>query len=353
MKDKRMLLALCIITLSWSACKKECDDCNETPLSDDYKKGVFVVNEGPFGGSGTITWYNTETGEVRDSIFEKANNGASLGQFVQSLTFQNGKGYIVVNGKNQVVVVDGSTFQFQDTIGGLALPRFFQPIDNNTAYVSQWGADGISGSVAKIDLNTNKVIKTYPTGAGPEKMVFIPQTKTLYIANSGGYGVDSTIVWFNVETESPLQKLVIPGQKNPANIIWNSSFSGDQPSYVLCKGDWQDPNSQGWVGLPFDNPTLGFPVPKGSDDLVFNQLGTNAYFTSGTSIYRASPVSIPQLLLLEAAYGFNIHPETGEWYCADAVDFNSRGLVNIYDLNMQRVKAFPVGIAPGEIVFKL
>ena len=81
-----------LLTALWlfSSCNTTttCEDC---PLPNgDYSSGIFVVNEGPFGGTGTISWYNPATGEVQDSIFEKANNGAKLGQFVQSLTFHNG-----------------------------------------------------------------------------------------------------------------------------------------------------------------------------------------------------------------------------------------------------------------------
>ncbi len=101
------LFDCCLVAISACGEKELCCD-NPQP---DYPKGIFVVNEGPFGGTGTISWHNPDTGETQDSLFEKANNGAVLGQFVQSLTFFNGKAYIVVNGANRVVVVDAKTFQ--------------------------------------------------------------------------------------------------------------------------------------------------------------------------------------------------------------------------------------------------
>src|SRR5262245_42940358 len=113
------------VLLFFLSCKDD-DNCCSTP-THDYSKGIFVVNEGPFGGTGTITWHNPATGETVQNVFEKENGSATLGQFVQSLSFCNGKGYIVVNGANKVVVVNAATFEFLDTIGGLELPRFFQP----------------------------------------------------------------------------------------------------------------------------------------------------------------------------------------------------------------------------------
>lgn len=350
MKVKHFVIPFLFTLVLITACRK--NDGGEVTPDGDYQTGVFVVNEGPWGGSGSITWYNPETQELRDSIFEKANGGASLGQFVQSLTFHNGKGYIVVNGANRIVVVDGETFKFVDTIGGLALPRFFMPVSNSVAFVSQWGADGLSGSLAKIDLNFNKVLKTYPTGAGPEKMLYFEQNKQLFVANSGGYGVDSTITSFQVDDENSFQTITVSGQRNPASLSRNQTLGGYNPWNVLCKGDWTDPNSSGWLGRAFENPQAGVSAPKGSDDLATSPSGVD-YFSGGTAIYRVLANGSLESVLNTAAYGFNIHPVSGQFYCADAKDFNSRGTVSIFSPAGVLEHSFTVGIAPGEIVFKL
>ena len=49
--------------------------------------------------------------------------------------------------------------------------KYFLPVSNTVAYVSQWGKDGLNGSLARIDLATNKVVKVIPVGTGPEKMI--------------------------------------------------------------------------------------------------------------------------------------------------------------------------------------
>jgi DNA-binding beta-propeller fold protein YncE len=325
-----------------------CNKSTDSPKSgSDYSKGVFVVNEGPFGGSGTISWYNPATGEVQDSIYEKANNGARLGQFVQSLSFHNGKGYIVVNGANRIVVVDPETFTYLDTIGGLALPRYFLPISNDIAYVSQWGADGVTGSVARIDLNTNKVVNTTLVGSGPEKMVFLEQSRYLFVANSGGYGVDSTVASIAVDNNDQLvSRHVIPGQKNPCCLTVHSQ-SGFNPWYVMCKGYWND-TSEGWLGLGFINPITGISVPKGSDDLVVT--ASAYYFTSGTAIYSNVNGAMTKLFD-QPAYGLNVEPSTGNLFCADAKDFSSAGEVVVRKTDGTVVRSFRAGVAPGEIVF--
>ena len=203
-----------ILTSLWlfSACDKK-DDCNNR--GGDYSHGVIVVNEGPFGGTGTITWHDPATGETVQDVYGAENCGASLGEFVQSIRFHQNKGYIVVNGANKIVIVDERTFKYLGVIEGFELPRFFLPIDDRFAYVSQWGADGLAGSLAKVDLQTKRIVKTIPVGSGPEKMLFAGNR--LFVANSGGYGVDSTVVEINtvddeVELRHPTFLLEIGGE---------------------------------------------------------------------------------------------------------------------------------------------
>jgi YVTN family beta-propeller protein len=342
MKVKHIfLLSLLLAILAFFPACEDCGDC--VVPENDYSKGIFVVNEGPFGGTGTITWHNPATGETVQDVFGKENNGAALGLFVQSLTFYNDKGYIVVNGANKIVVVDAKTFEFLDTIGGLALPRFFQRslVNPNVAYVSQWGADGVSGSLAVVDLVNNQVIKTIPTGSGPEKM-FALNSDVLYVANSGGFGVDSTVAVFSMFLEEVQNKFVL-GEKNPACL----ANSGNQ-TFALCKGYFNDANSVGWLG-DFGPNTVSIPADKYADDLVTAPDGSTLYFLGGGAIWTFKNNTVSKLFD-QAAYGLACHPTTGDLYCADAKDFNSAGEVVIYKPDGTKTGTFPTGIAPGEIV---
>lgn len=347
MKVKLSFFLVFFSALQFWSCDKRCSDCLP---AGDYSSGIFVVNEGASGGGGTISWYNPNTGEVRDSIYEKANGGGHLGQYVQSLAFYNGKGYIVVSGANRIVVVDGDTFRFIDTIGGFHIPRYFQPVSQSVAFVSQWGDDGISGSLAKIDLDFNKITKTIPVGNGPEKMLYFSQNHQLFVANSGGYGVDSTVAYFQVDLDDAVQKKIIAGQRNPACLSSNSQ-GGFAPWNVLCKGDWMDAAAKGWVGRSFSGTSAGTQVPAFSDDLSTGPDGLD-YFTSGSAIYKVKADGTVEKLFDQPAYGFTVDALGGQLYCADARDFNSAGEVVIRKPDGAMVGTFRAGIAPGEIVIK-
>ncbi len=327
----------------FSSCK---DSPEPEPTPGQYEKGVFVVNEGPFGGTGTITWHDPATGETVQDIYGKANQGAALGQFVQSLSFHNGKGYVVVNGLNRVVVVDAATFGYLDTIGGLAMPRFFLGLDDNYGYVSQWGADGVSGSVAKVDLRTNKIIKTIPTGAGPEKMLI--SDGFLWVANSGGFGVDSTVAHIYIGTENGSVRESIPGQRNPICLAKAAGVS-TYPFAVLCKGDYFDPNGTGWL-TQADRPNLGgIATVPGADDLVVSPNGDTYYFLGDSAVYSYDHSGLKKRFD-QAAYSLACHPASGELYCGNAKNFASNGEVVIRKPTGQQTSSFSVGIAPGEII---
>lgn len=311
-----------------------------------YEKGVFVVNEGPFGGTGTITWHDPATGETVQDIYGKANNGAALGQFVQSLAFHNGKGYIVVNGRNQVVVVDAATFAFLDTIVGLIMPRFFLPRDNNYGYISQWGTNGVNGSIAKVDLQTNAIVKTIPTGSGPEKMLIADGV--LWVANSGGFGVDSTVSHIFTATENGSVSEPVFGQRNPLGLAKAAGVT-NYPFAVLCKGDYTDPSATGWLTRADAPNVSGVATVPGADDLVASPDGYTYYFIGGGAVYAYDNSGLKKRFD-QAAYGLACHPVTGELYCADPKDYSSAGVVVIRKPTGEQVGSFPVGVAPGEIV---
>ena len=339
-------LLLLSLALGFSACRDYDGGHGDPDTSARYEQGVFVVNEGPFGGTGTITWHDPATGETVQDIFGKANNGVALGQFVQSLTFHDGKGYIVVNGANRIVVVDAN-FEYIDTIGGLVLPRYLLAVDDNTAWVSQWGLNGTAGSIAKVDLNTRKVLKTIAL-PGPEKMLLLGKS-ILLVANSGGFGLDSTVSTISLASETELSRKVVPGT-SPGGFA-QAPFQNDGPM-VLCRGGFLPPTFAplpGWAGSI--STGSGSAVPNSADDFCDAPDGKAAYFFGGGGIWAVDAAGVRKIFD-QAAYGLACHPTTGELYCADPKDFNSNGRVLIRKPDGTEVGSFACGIAPGEVVVR-
>ena len=339
MKVKPLSALLLFSTLLLFACNQQ-----EQPIGFKYESGIFIVNEGQFGGTGTITWHDPVSGATEQDIFGKANGGAALGEFAQSLAFHDGKGYICIGNGTKIVVVDAATFKYIDTIGGLSKPRYLMPYGDHFALVTQWGADGTSGTVAKIDLKTNEVVQTSPViGSGPEKM-FRFNDDVVLIPNSGGYGIDSTIVTFRLSTFS-VENSTKTGGKNPAVC---AKVNADV--FVLCKGVFGTPPVPGWLGMA-DAPTVGQSVPVFSDDLCSSPDQSTLYFTSGTAIYQWKNNAVVPLIQ-QSAYGLACNPSNGRLISTDARDFNSAGEATIFNADGTVVERFATGISPGEIVVR-
>jgi len=182
--NKLLMMVLTITSMSILGCKKDETSPSLTPGA--YDAGVFITNEGQFGnGTGSVSFYNRTSGVVTNMVFETANDGATLGNIVQSMEIYNSKGYIMVNNANKVVVVNGSDFKFVTSITA-TLPRYFLGIDNGKAYVSEWGTGGVNGAIKVINLANNTVSSSIGTGKGAEKMV--KSGNYVYVSCQGGFG---------------------------------------------------------------------------------------------------------------------------------------------------------------------
>lgn len=341
----RLLLFIAALA-GLASCKKDDPAAN----LKHYTSGVFVVNQGKSGGIGSITWYDPTSGETVQDVFGRANGNAGLGEFAQSLALHNGKGYIVVNGANKIYVVDAETMQFQDSIGGLTLPRYLLPLDNDVALVSQWGVNGLDGTVVKIDLHTLKPIQAVKTGNGPEKM--IRQADGLIaVPNSGGFGVDSSVSILNPNTLDEVSRTVVPG-KNPS-VAALALLPGNPASpntFVYCPGSFFDATPQGWVGALSSGAGISHTTPPYGYDLVASPDGKTLYFAGNGNIYALDGGGL-RVLFQQKAFGLACDPKTGYLYCADAKSFDSAGEVVIYKPDGTKIGSFSTGIGPGQMVF--
>ena len=216
------LIALALCTLI-TACKPE-----PSPPAGAYERGVFGVNEGVFGqSSGTISYYNPETGENQGDIF-RTQNGRFLGDVVQSLCFWGEQAYILVNNSQRIEVVEANSFKEQAQVRGLYLPRYLCPINDSLAYISQWGQDGLSGSL-RLYHKTQGLLDSLPLYQGPERLYY--RQGRLYVLHAGGYDREDKLAVLNTQDQS-LAALWTPGE-NPNSLVFEPSGAS---FWLLCAG---------------------------------------------------------------------------------------------------------------------
>ena len=343
-----------VIALFMAGCQKD----ENTTIQGKFSKGVFIVNEGNYThGNASISYYNRDSLNITNDIFYKVNN-RPLGDVGQSMAEYNEKYYIVVNNSNKVEIVNKTDFTSVGVINGLAQPRYFLGISNQKAYVSQWGANGMDGSLAVVNLTTNTVTDTIRTGAGAEKMVKLENF--VYVVNSGGYGNDSTITVVNSSTDQFVTKIKVG--YNPVAIVTDKN----NKLWVLCGGKWKDDYSalENPGALVKVNPAnnqvelkLYFASIVGSynrKSLSINDAKDLLYYTLDGKLYEQPIVNTTlnaSAKISREFYNIAVDPSTGMFYSADTRNGTTNGWVIRYNPAYAKVDSFQVSIFPDEMFF--
>lgn len=338
------------VALLFSACKKE----NNPQPTGEFDSGVFITNEGPFqNGSGTITFWNRQTGETQQNVFKNANNGEDLGNVVQYMAVVAGQAYIVVNNSGKLVIADAANMQKTGEISGLFMPRYVLPLSGSFAFVSQWGADGLNGSVATVDLSTNSVVETIPTGSGAEHMLV--KGNEMYVLNSGGFGRDSTISIIDLDTRKVTQTIVVGDNPNSYAVDRNGFI------WVACTGhteDFSDPNNplntKGRL-VKIDDKTVvaSYELPNGTGKLIIDTNGARLYYLDnqfGGNIFAfdITQTAISDAPFIEGSYYALAYDGFEEALLAsDAADFTSNGKAVFFDKDGNEIRTIDAGIIPG------
>ena len=78
---------------------------------------------------------NSGNNSVIENYYANQNNNQILGSIAQSLSFFQSNFYVVINNSNKIVVCNNQ-FKKTSQISGLTSPRYFLPVSNQKAYVS-------------------------------------------------------------------------------------------------------------------------------------------------------------------------------------------------------------------------
>jgi len=332
-----------------------CKDKNDITPTGAWDNSVFVINEGPFQtGSGSISAFNRETLEVTDGLFETAN-GRPLGNIVQSMTVHQDKAFIVVNNSNKIEVVNLADFKSVATIGNLKLPRYFIGFDDNKGYVSCWDS-----TVKVINLSDYSIIASIQTGTGPDEMILAGDQ--LFVINSGGFGVDSTVSVIRTDDEEPLVRIEVGDRPSGIQKDVNGNI------WILCSG-------KGWTGFPAPGDTQGklvcldpvsfeiikeisfFDSGNHPENLVIDGNGTTLYYNHpagifALSIYDSALNMLPFITGNNMFYGLGYDKATNMIMATDPLDYSQNGWVYRFNaLDGTPVDSFLVGVIPNGFWF--
>lgn len=344
----RLVFTLFILMLL-SSCKKDRPEEGTGLTVVDGGRGLIVGSEGNFQfGNASISLYDYESQSVSVEVFKNANEYL-LGDVLQSMYQMNNSLYLVVNNSSKIEVVDRSTFKSIGSISGLASPRYFLPVSNSKAYVS----DLYSNSISVLDLNSQEVKGSINVSGWTEEMILL--YGKAFVCNKG----KNLLYVIDTSTDEILDSIVIGS--SPSNVQQDQNGM----LWVLCQGD----NDEGApAGLYKVNP-ISFEVEIIFDFNVGDQVGnldfngandTLYYLCSGSKngVFRMSIADavLPSSSFISSAqggnyYGLAVDPYGGEVLVSDAIDYVQKSKVSVYDPKGNLLTSFTSGINTSSFMF--
>lgn len=327
-------------------CKSDKPDVSPTPVINSGAQGkVYITCEGNFQfGNAKISLYDKDSLSVVEDLYQEINH-TPLGDVCQSMTLFNNRYYIVMNNSSKVVVVNATTFKKEAEIPGFTSPRYFIPVSNSKAYVSDIYADGIY----VVNLVSNSISSTITLNHDSQQMIMM--YGKVFISSM----FSEKIMVLNTLTDQISDSITVawaPGAmcQDKDGMIW-----------VMCAGDSLQSKPSALVQFnPVTNQvekTLTFSGHHSPWRMVSNVTNDTLYFLDG-NVYRMSiyDTQLPALSFINGGgklfYGLGVDPLLNEVYVADAVDYLQQGVVYRYNADGTLKHQFRTGNIPSGFYFQ-
>ncbi|MBZ9728909.1 quinoprotein amine dehydrogenase [Salegentibacter sp. JZCK2] len=348
MKRISKLLTMAILSgLFLNSCSSDddaIDNIEEPQAQGAFTNGFFVLNEGG-SGAGSVTFIDNEFQNVEQGIYQQVNGGDDLGQFMQSIFFNEELAYIISNGSNLITVVDRYTFELVGKVdSGLQVPRY-GVVENGKAYVTNLAAFDSSTDdyVAVIDLETLEVEESIALNAPAEHI--IEENGLIYVQNAvfgSGNGISvidaaSYEIVNTIKTKENLNSFQIK------NGMLYALSSATLEKIDLVSGEVSE------IAIVSD---AGSAANLDLEDGMI-------YYTIGNSVFvmEENAETAPEETLLSYSsdsqwgvmYGFEV--KNGRIYIADGGDFASNSFIEVYTANGELLENIEVGVGPNGFYF--
>jgi hypothetical protein len=357
MKIVSALLPVLMCFMLFAGCEKTKVDI----VNAGYSRGVYIVNEGAFmSNNGSISYFDPEKNIIINGIFESVN-GRPLGDVVQSFSLVNDTmGYIVVNGSAKVEIIGLKTFKVLTEPVPVSYPRYFLQVDDHKGYLS---SGNMQGCLYIFNIDSHTIEDSIIVGMGPENMVRL--SDNVYVANSGGWGLDSTISVINIPGDEVIS--TITTAEIPSDLI----LDGDDMLWVYCKGyanySWEPPYdliSETDAKIQKINPATGKIVWQGIVGKAGDYTATlpkMAISTEDALLYYLRPDGVYKINVIDPEipvnafingnfYGIEVNPSDGNIYLFES-SFTGNGIMKIFNKRGDQISEGMVGIAPNGAVF--
>lgn len=352
-----------------------CSNSNPDIQPEDFGgmgQGVFILCEGNYqAGNSTLSYYNPDTREVENGVFQRANGGARLGDTGQSIQLHDGVAYVAMENSGIIWALDTATFKVRGQLTAgetehMINPRYIHFLSSTKAYVTD-------------------LYSPYITVFNPRTMQYVSSISTRQEASFGYNSTEEMLQWGN---------RVFTNCWSYSNKILVIDTTKDEVCDSIVLGSWQpksmalDKQGKLWVitdgGYSTGDDSFGDNIPhlyridaatltieqdqtldtdNANVQLAMNPDSTILYLINN-DVYRMEITAshVPVRPFIEAhrnsnnqrnfLYGIGVNPHNGEIYVADAVDYRQSGVVYRYSSDGTLIDKFRVGITPNNFAFK-
>jgi hypothetical protein len=339
---------LCLIMLM-CGCRK--DQPPEPPVENNVDHGLkgelLVLNEGNFMlANASISKIDLSTGNVFHQYYEQVNQ-QSLGDVAQSISFFQGKAYLVINNSHKILVADSASLTHEKTINGFVSPRYMAFIHPQKAYVS----DLYANAVHIMNPLTGVVTGNIPLHGWTEEICMTGQK--VFVGNWSG-----SATYIINPVNDAIMDSVITGKHSAwlcaddENQVWVLSSGQEQEAPMLSCIDVETQQLKRQEVLPFAKDLCS--------KLVYDPVGKQLYFLAGDVFaYRIKAKEGERLSRIirkeqKNFYGLGIHPDKRIIMVSDARNFVQKGAVHLYaiDGGYSSLGNYECGMIPGEMVLR-
>ncbi len=341
-------LVLCVLVVM-AGCKGNEPQPQPAPNATGFPLNyALILNEGTYNwGNSSVSIWDLDADTLLPNVFQSVNH-APLGDVLQSAYLFNGLWYLVLNNSGKVEVVNSRDFKSISTITGFTSPRYFQPVSNSKAYVT----DLYSNYVWVVNLSTNSIDDSIFIGGATEELIvrdtnaYILSSATdriLQIDIANDSIIDSSSVLLNPES------MTLDG----LNRIWvldvDLADNSYTPQLAMFGANLADGTIDSYV---FSGPLASFnPIvryDKVSDRILLNASNQVLGFDASQNLI---PNAEQVLVQNKIWYGMGTDTTSGAIFVSDPKSFIEDGTVYQYDNSGELQDSMEVGIIPSEVYF--
>ncbi len=354
MRVSKFLMACFLVSSIFISCS---DDEPDGPKGN-YENGILVSGEGSSSVSGSVSFISNDYATVNNNIYSTVNN-EELGEYVQSVSFDSDRAYIIADNQNTISVVNRYTFEKIGAVTlGLDTPRYMT-IVGNKGYVTNWGATDNNDDdfVAVVNLSTLQVEETISVVLGPERI--ISANNKLFISHKGAFGSNNKVVVINLTTNQVEKEIIVKDLPDELFINGAGALVVLSEGKTIYDANWSVTGHTSGA-ISFINTASGI-VEK---ELVFDEgehpsqmaiNGNDIYYSLGNDIFSfnssAAVLPVSKLMTVDAGYLYGMQTRDNELFLLDA-NFAGKSTLKIYDVSSTTVlQEKEVGLGASKIYF--